>query len=125
MTNIYKKIVGYSNVMSLRPLEKISFMVSCDKKIKLINSRFVKLIQGDCNPEGPGFKEEEVLSYKIKKHKASNQKIYSGSYIFIPLKNTILIKKEITFIAFIKPTLNEKLEWIMLHYTVIDKNNPK
>ena len=75
MTNINKKIVGYSDVMSLRPLEKISFMISCDAEVKSINSRVVKLIQGDCNPKGPGFKEEEISSYKIKKLKADDTRI--------------------------------------------------
>ena len=108
MNGINKKIVGYSDVISLRPSEKISFMVSCDNKIKSIYSRFVKLIQGDCNPHGPGFKEEEILSYKLKKHRAINQKVYSGSYIFIPIKKTIKINTDCTFLTFIKPTLNNK-----------------
>ena len=43
MKNIKKKIVGYSNKISVRPLEKISFMISCDKKIKSIYSKFVKI----------------------------------------------------------------------------------
>ena len=103
MNDINKKIVGYSDVISLRPSEKISFMVSCDNKIKSIYSRFVKLIQGDCNPHGPGFKEEEILSYKVKKHRAINQKVYSGSYIFIPIKKTIKINTDFTFLTFIKP----------------------
>ena len=80
MTKIEKKIVGYSDVMSLRPQEKISFMISSDHKIKSIYSRIVKLIQGDCNPKGPGFKEEELSDYKIKKHKS----IY-GNFSFVPV----------------------------------------
>ena len=103
-----KKIVGYSDILSVRPKERISFMISCDPKIKSINSRFIKLIQGDTNPEGPGFKEEAVAEYDIKKHKAINQQIYSGSYIFIPLKKEIKLLKDFTFISFIMPTLNNK-----------------
>ena len=41
---IEKKIVGYSDALSVRPKDKISFMISCDPKIKFINSRFVKYI---------------------------------------------------------------------------------
>lgn len=108
MKNIYKKIVGYSDEISVRPMEKISFMISCDKNLRSIYSKFVKIIQGDCNPDGPGYKEEQVSDYKIKKHKAINQKIYSGSYIYIPLKNSIKLNDNITFITFIKPTLNNK-----------------
>ena len=120
MKNIKKKIVGYSNKISVRPQEKISFMISCDKKIKSIYSKFVKIIQGDCNPEGPGYKEELVNSYKIKKHKAINQEIYSGSYIYIPLKKLIKFNHDISFIAFIKPTLNNKKK-----QTIFSVNNYK
>ena len=35
-----KKIVGYSDVLSVRPKDKISFMVSCDPKIKFISSAY-------------------------------------------------------------------------------------
>ena len=63
MSRVNKKIVGYSDVLSVRPNHKISFMISCDKKIKYIYSKFVKLIQGDCNPDGPGFKEEKIIDY--------------------------------------------------------------
>jgi len=105
---IEKKIVGYSDVLSVRPKDKISFMISCDPKIKFINSRFIKLIQGDTNPDGPGFKEEEVTEYDIKKYKVINQKIFSGSYIYIPLKKEIKFLKDFSFITFIMPTLNNK-----------------
>ena len=83
-------------------------MISCDPKIKFISSRFIKLIQGDTNPDGPGFKEEEVTEYDIKKHEAIYQKIYSGSYIYIPLKKEIKLLEDFTFITFIMPTLDNK-----------------
>ena len=35
-------------------------MISCDPKIKSINSRFIKLIQGDTNPEGPGLRKKQL-----------------------------------------------------------------
>ena len=123
MKNINKKIVGYSNEISVRPKQKISFMVSCDKKIKSIYSNFVKIIQGDNNPEGPGYKDEKVNSYKTKKHKAINQNIYSGSYIYIPLKNEIKLNDQITFITFIKPTLNNKKQQSI--FSIGSNNNKK
>jgi len=125
MNNKIKKIVGYSDVLSVRPNYKISFMISCDSKIKYIYSEFVKLIQGDCNPEGPGFKEEKILDYKIKRHKAINQKIYSGSFIYLPIRKKILLKKEITFITYIFPTLNSKKKQTIFSSDYENKNKIK
>ena len=106
MKKISKKIVGYSDQISVKPSEKINFMVSCEPQIKIIYSKIVKLIHGDCNPSGPGYKDEEVKSYGKKKHKAIHQRINSGSYILIPLNKKVTINKDFTFISFVFPTLD-------------------
>ena len=92
MKKFSKKIAGYSDQISVKPSEKINFMVSCEPQIKIIYSKIVKLIHGDCNPSGPGYKDEEVKSYGKKKHKAIHQRINSGSYILIPLNKKVTIK---------------------------------
>ena len=51
-------IVGYADKFSLRPNEEIKFMVSC--KSKSYTSTIVKLIHGDDNSKGPGFKEKII-----------------------------------------------------------------
>ena len=38
MKKISKKIVGYSDQISVKPSEKINFMVSCEPQIKIIYS---------------------------------------------------------------------------------------
>ena len=53
MKKISKKIVGYSDQISVKPSEKINFMVSCEPQIKIIYSKIVKLINGDCNTNVP------------------------------------------------------------------------
>ena len=45
MKNFSKKIAGYSDQISVKPSEKINFMVSCAPQIKIIYSKIVKLIQ--------------------------------------------------------------------------------
>ena len=45
MINFSKKIVGYSDQISLKPSEKITFMVSCEPQIKIIYSKIEKCIQ--------------------------------------------------------------------------------
>ena len=64
MTKIEKKIVGYSDVISLRPLEKISFMISSDRKIKSIYSRIVKLILGILIQKDQVLKKKNYLIIK-------------------------------------------------------------
>ena len=125
MINFSKKIVGYSDQISLKPSEKITFMVSCEPQIKIIYSKIVKLIHGDCNPSGPGYKDEELKSYGKKKHKAIHQKINSGSYILIPLIKKITLSKDFTFISFIFPTLdnNSKQSIIASNYSNKEKLN--
>ena len=108
MKHISKKITGYSDKISVRPSERINFMVSCESGIKIIYSKIVKLIHGDCNPEGPGYKDKEINSYKKKKHKAVYQNIHAGSYIYISLKKKIILNKDFSFIVFIYPTLANK-----------------
>ena len=39
MKHISKKITGYSDKISVRPSERINFMVSCESGIKIIYSK--------------------------------------------------------------------------------------
>ena len=72
-------IVGYADKFSLRPNEEINFMVSC--KSKSYTSTIVKLLHGDDNPKGPGFKEKVINN--IGKFKGRQQILRSGSHIVI------------------------------------------
>ena len=51
-------IVGYADRYSVRAGDTIRFMVS--SKLPSYQADIVRLIHGDVNPEGPGFKEEPV-----------------------------------------------------------------
>ena len=61
------KITAYANKMSAAPGETIDFMVNCENKS--FDVEFVKLICGDLNPEGPGYKEKVVKSRTSGKYK--------------------------------------------------------
>jgi len=50
-------IHGYSDRISVAPGEQIQFMVSCEGAATY-QADIVRLIHGDTNPAGPGFKEE-------------------------------------------------------------------
>jgi N,N-dimethylformamidase len=52
------KVIGYSEELSVRPGDRVNFYVSCDTE--RYHADIVKLIHGDTNPDGPGFKIEPV-----------------------------------------------------------------
>ena len=52
---------GYADRLSVAPGETIEFKVSCDEPGSY-RADLVRLIHGDTNPAGPGFKEEEIAS---------------------------------------------------------------
>ena len=54
------RLLGYSDRLSVAPGETIRFMVSCDHPE--YESRLVRLIHGDENPAGPGFKQVVIPS---------------------------------------------------------------
>ena len=52
------RLLGYSDRLSVAPGQTIRFMVSCDHPT--YESDLVRLIHGDENPDGPGFKQVVV-----------------------------------------------------------------
>jgi N,N-dimethylformamidase len=53
------RIVGYTDRMSVAPGESIKVMVSCDG-LETYDVELVRVIQGDINPDGPGYREEPI-----------------------------------------------------------------
>ena len=49
------RITGYSDKYSAFPREKVKFYVNAEKK-ENYDVQIVRLIHGDTNPEGPGYK---------------------------------------------------------------------
>ena len=55
------KIVGYPDRYSVAPGEKIAFKISLEEGTHF-DARLVRVIHGDCNPEGPGLKFRHIKS---------------------------------------------------------------
>ena len=53
------RITGYSDRYSLCPGEEVKFYVNSEKG-ESYRADIVRMIHGDTNPEGPGFKVEEL-----------------------------------------------------------------
>lgn len=76
------KIVGYADRFSVHQGEGINFMVSSEAP--RYRARVVRLIHGDVNPAGPGFKAESVASSIEGEHAGYRQTLRPGSYVDIP-----------------------------------------
>jgi N,N-dimethylformamidase len=78
MTDI--PLTGYPDRYSVAPGEQIRFMVSA-ATAKTFDARLVRLACADPNPEGPGYREEEVAASLAGTHAVRRQEIRSGSYV--------------------------------------------
>ncbi len=76
-------LVGYADRFSVRPGERIAFMVSCEPASEF-RADIVRLVHGDTNPAGPGFKEELVETAAGGDYPARRQEIYAGSHAEVP-----------------------------------------
>ena len=55
------KITGYPDRIYARPGDTVKFMVSCETPLTY-RADLVRIICGDDNPQGTGYKEEEIAS---------------------------------------------------------------
>ena len=76
------KIVGYGDRWSVQPGETIRFMVSTEAPH--YDARVVRLIHGDTNPAGPGYKERPVASTIEGQYQGRVQAYHPGSFAVVP-----------------------------------------
>lgn len=96
------RITGYSDTYSACPGDTVNFYVNAEKAERY-DVQLVRLIHGDTNPDGPGFKEAEVKAPCNRRYKGRAQKIHGGSYVVIP-DDGRLNCASFTVQAFIFPT---------------------
>ena len=100
------RITGYSDRYSIRPGDDITFYVNSEKG-EDYEAKLVRLIHGDTNPDGPGYKEEEIDAPFDGTHSGRNQKIHGGSYVIVPHDDRMSVSS-FTIQAFIFPTTPTK-----------------
>jgi N,N-dimethylformamidase len=97
-------IHGYSDRISAVPGDRIRFMVSVEGAERY-RADIVRLIHGDANPRGPGFKEEVIETPASAEYPGRSQPIRAGSHVLIDDPGGLLkIGSAITVHAFIMPT---------------------
>ncbi len=101
------KIVGYADRLSVAPGEQIRFMVSC-YGLNTYEARVEKLIHGDENPQGPGFKSQPVAAPINGTYTGREQASFSGSYMHVPPSQVLDGLSSFTLSTFIWPTTPRK-----------------
>ncbi|WP_172327896.1 N,N-dimethylformamidase beta subunit family domain-containing protein [Mangrovicoccus sp. HB161399] len=96
------KITGYPDRLSAAAGETVNFMVSLEEGERF-DARLVRVIHGDCNPEGPGLKFRHVPSNADGSHPGGPQRIDAGSYMSAP--SVPAATGPFTFYTMIWPTL--------------------
>lgn len=97
------KIVGYPDKFSVEPGETIDFKISLEEGDRF-EARLVRVIHGDCNPDGPGLKFAHVPSNADGSHPGRPQRIDAGSFMLVETLRS-LAAKPFTFYAMVWPTL--------------------
>lgn len=98
------RILAYADKLSVAPGERIEFMVSCDG-VAAYDAELVRIIQGDINPDGPGYREQRIDLDLGGPFKGRHQLIHIGSYGIIRDTPAFSGLTSFTAQAYIWPTL--------------------
>jgi N,N-dimethylformamidase len=100
------RLIGYADRISVAPGEAIAFMVSSEAGPW--RGRIVRLIHGDANPAGPGFKAEPAPGGDLGVRPGRRQELQSGSYVRVDDHPALSRLSSFTLAAMIWPTTPAK-----------------
>ncbi len=98
------KILGYPDRYSVPQGGEIQFMVSLEEG-EHFQARLVRVVNGDCNPDGPGLKFHEISNIANGTYSGGRQAIDAGSYMVAPSLPPL---GSFTFTAYVWPTLPDR-----------------
>ena len=98
------RILGYADRISAAAGESVRIMVSCDG-LDQYDASLVRVIHGDINPSGPGYREESVVLDLGGPFKGRYQPIHMGSYAVIDNAPRLQVGASFGVRAIIWPTL--------------------
>ena len=101
-------LLGYADHFSVQAGDTIKFMVSCEAPS--FAAQLVRLIHGDSNQAGPGYREEEQPSPANGTYPGKRQVIAAGSYVRVPGGGSLDVTNGLTVQAWVWPTTPAKLE---------------
>lgn len=82
-------IRGYCDRPNIKPGERLTFFISSPEP-GTCRTSVVRLIHGDRNPEGPGYKEEEVKGLGAGTHQVATQHTQLGGHVRVDDKQGLL-----------------------------------
>ncbi|MDE2395001.1 MAG: N,N-dimethylformamidase [Burkholderiales bacterium] len=98
------KITGYSDKLSIAPGETMSFMVSSEMDLPY-RAELVRVIHGDCNPQGPGVRFERLALPALEGlHPGRRQATDGGSWLGVPTRDAWKHLEGFSFFAVVCPT---------------------
>ncbi len=98
------KIIGYGDRLSVTAGDRINFKVHTDEPVSY-RARVVRIIHGDANPQGPGFKADPVATAIDGVYEGRPQQTQLGSYVQVPSHPQLAHLTSFTVAAMIWPTL--------------------
>ena len=99
------ELIGYATPMVVHPGDAVSFRISTEANE--YDATLVRLIHGDNNPEGPGFKSERVNGFG-QRLKGRHQDTHPGSFISIESDGSVSVSNGFTIQAWIRATRPEQ-----------------
>ncbi|HEU0115816.1 MAG TPA: LamG domain-containing protein, partial [Thermomicrobiales bacterium] len=96
-------LLGYTDRLSAGPGDAIRFMVSSEHPT--YRADLVRLIHGDLDPRGPGFKAEEIAAPFAGDYRGVVQPIPTGSCVVVPSDPRLAPAAGVTIQAWLMPTL--------------------
>jgi len=104
-------LLGYADRFSAQAGDTLRFMVSCEAPS--FDARLVRLIHGDNNPDGPGYRDVLVPSEADGAYPGKHQVIAAGSYIRVPVPAALDLSRGLTVQAWVWPTMPAKAQAIL------------
>jgi N,N-dimethylformamidase len=101
------KILGYADEISRRPGERLKVMVSCPGTSRF-RADLRRIIQGDVNPEGPGYRDVAVNCDLGGPFAGRVQPIHTGSYVEVASPGPASALGSFTIGVMVSPTLPGK-----------------
>ncbi len=96
------ELLGYAVPMVAKPGDTVQIMVTTEAES--YDAEIVRLIHGDDNPAGPGFKAERIESPANRSYPGRHQETYTGSYAQIDASEALDVGAGLCIQAWIWPT---------------------
>ncbi len=100
------ELIGYAVPMIAHPGDTVQIMVSAEAET--YTAEVVRLIHGDNNPAGPGFKADVVPSPTNGTYPGRLQKTHTGSFARVDVDSPLDLASGLTLQAWIWPTTPDK-----------------